>query len=141
MAYNIQQLPGRLILAYLSEPDGSIMLDLMRSVDKAMCLLDSAPEPCALVIDFRSVTMNLDDLLKVCSTLALGPHPVTHHPNVSETLFISADPSVRTAMAGLASPAFGEVRLAQFETLDEALAYCRDRLTRPDHALEAWSAN
>jgi len=125
MAYTIQQKPGSLILSFSHEPDGSVMVDLVRSLDKAMALLDNLPEPVHLIIDFRRASMDVDDLLKVSSTLALGPSPVTHHPRVAATLFVSADSSVRLATSGLASPAFGGVKLAQFDTLEEALSYAR----------------
>ena len=128
MAYSIQQKPGSLILSFISEPDGNVMVDLVRSLDKAISILDELPSPVYLIIDFRRITMNVDDLLKVSSTLALGPNPVAHHANVVATLFVSTDPSVRLATAGLASPAFGAVKLAQFDTLEEALAYVHDPL-------------
>lgn len=123
MAYSIQQRDGSLILTFMHEPEGSMMVDLVRCLDKAMLLLDIAPRPVYLVIDFRRASMNVDDLLKVASTLALGPQPVAHHPKVSAMLFVSTDSSIRLATAGLASPAFGGVKLAQFDTLDEALGY------------------
>jgi hypothetical protein len=128
MAYSIQQKPGSLILSFIHEPDGNVMVDLVRSLDKAISILDDLPRPVHLIVDFRQASMDVDDLLKVASTLALGPNPVAHHANVVATLFVSTDPSVRLATAGLASPAFGAVKLAQFETLEEALAYTQDPL-------------
>ena len=128
MAYSIQQQPGSLILSFMDEQDGSVMVDLVRSLDKAITILDELSQPVYLVIDFRRISMNVDDLLKVSSTLARGPNPVAHHANVVATLFVSTDPSVRLATSGLASPAFGAVKLAQFATLEDALAYVQDPL-------------
>lgn len=127
MAYSIETNPGSLMITFVQEPDSSVMVDMVRSLDKAICLLDELP-PCYLIIDYRRVSLDVDDHLKLSSMLALGPEPVTHHPKVLETLFVSADPAVRMATAGLANPAFGAVKLAQFETIEGALAYCHEKL-------------
>lgn len=134
MAYTLKQNPGSLVITLANEPDSTIMIDLMSSLDKAISLLDDTSEQVFLVIDLRRVTLNMDDHIRLSSTLALGPNPVVHHPRVIETLFVTADPATRMATAGLASPAFGEVRLSQFDSLAEALAYGAERLAGPVRA-------
>jgi hypothetical protein len=130
MAYSIKVNPGSLTITFSQEPDSNVMVDMVRSLDKAMSLLDDLPEPGYLIIDYRRVSLDVDDHLRLSSVLALGPNPVAHHPNVIEMLFVSADPAVRMATAGLANPAFGGVKLSQFQTIEEALDYCHERLGR-----------
>jgi hypothetical protein len=135
MAYSIRVSPRNLIVNLVQEPEDPVMLDMERSIDKARFLLDGLADPVYLVIDMHRVHMEVDDFIRVASSLALGTNPLSSHPNVIETVFVSAHPGIRVAVAGLTSAVFNRVRLAQVSTLEEALAYCERRVGAAGHAL------
>lgn len=89
--------------------------------------LDGAQEKVYYIVDMRAYSLSLDDMITGANLAARGQKPALHHPNVIETIFVSSASMLRLAAKGLGTATFGGARVIVFDTLDEALAYCREK--------------
>jgi len=67
--------------------------------------------------------LSLGDVMQGVQLAARGDASPLHHPNIIETLVITADPFILMAARTINSYVFGNVKLKTFTTLDEALSY------------------
>ncbi len=128
MTYRIEVKPDAPIIV-IRHDVGSHVVEYLADLGRDMLrLLDEQTEPVFVIADLSNVAMDLDDHMQASDVSARDEHAMMHHPNVRENIFVGADPLVRMAAKGLESATFGLTRMAHFDTLDEALAYCYHHL-------------
>jgi hypothetical protein len=91
-------------------------------------VLDSQPEPVFLVLDIRGLALSLDDATIAATAAARRQGALMHHPNVRESLIISRDGFVKLGASGLRTATFGNVKVRVFDTQEQAIEYCRERI-------------
>lgn len=130
MAYTLQKLPDLPVVLFTQQPGTDLVKDMETGLAAAAHLLDEQPGPTFLATDFTGFTMSLGDVLRAASLAAQGQSALLHHPMIRENIFVATDPMTKMAIDGLTAATFGRVRLRRFDTLEEALDYCR-RETAP----------
>lgn len=129
MPYSVRKLPDMPVILFESPPGESISGNFEAIAAEISRLLETQPEPVFLVIDIRNVTLALDDMLRGIDLATRGHRPVLLHPRIRENVFAAAAPMSIMALKALSSATFGQVKMAQFETVEQALDYCRARST------------
>lgn len=128
MSYTIEKLPGEAIIVYTqgaATPEEQGIVETLEDI--ARCL-DQQTERVFLVWNVGGMSIELDDLVQSASKAGRGSNAVLHHPKVRENVYVVSNRMVRLAIKGLESATFGRAKVVLFDTLDEALSYCRDQL-------------
>jgi len=125
VAYTLSKLPDEPILIYAQQSQGNPMQDMEPSLADLAALLDGQREQVFVIYDVRTVAVDVDDILLAADHAARGSRAVLHHAMIRENLFVAQAGMLRAALRGLSSATFGQVRLALFDTVEEALAHCR----------------
>lgn len=125
MPYTVEKLPDEPILVVNSSRGEDPYGEMAEAIDGINQTLDEQPEPIYLILDMRTMTLSLDEIMEAAMLSARGRNAMLHHRNIRESIFILTDPLVRMAVRGLDSATFGQLKARTFETLDQAVAYCR----------------
>lgn len=127
MPYSIEKLPDAPIVVVVHESK-QVMSEMADLMDEIRPILDAQPEPVFLVMDIRNLGIALDDLGAAANTAARGPAALLHHPNVRENLLVSTTGLVKLGALGLRTATFGNVNIRLFDTPEQALDYCREKI-------------
>jgi hypothetical protein len=104
------------------------ILEDMRGFDQPLTdLLDAQAERVFLIADLTGLAISLEDLTVGATVIGRSPAARLHHPNVRENLLVTHDGLIKLAAAGLRSATFGSARVRVFETVEQALDYCREQ--------------
>ncbi len=123
----IEKLPGEPILIHTLLEGWSVANDLHANIDQAMEHLDAADEPLYYIANFsRGLKLDLRDVILAANQVARGGNAMFHHPNLREFLAVTDSRLLDLATRGLDSEVFGNVPVAVFGALEEALAYARN---------------
>lgn len=128
MTYQHTVLPDEPIVVVSINPDYLIARDMGQSTSDGRALLDSFEERVFWIIDVSQVKVNVNDVINASNQGTRGDEPLWHHPNIRELILITQNKLVQMAASGLNSLPFGNLEVKVFGLLDEALAYCREKL-------------
>lgn len=119
-------LPDEPILIVTLDRTLDVQAEFQQVVAIVRALLDASPEPVFCITEV-SEEMRPDplDLTAGANVLARGEAPLFRHPMIRQLIVVTTDLLLRTAVRGFNSEVFGYLDIKLFETLDEALAYCR----------------
>lgn len=123
--FTTQKLPNEPIILSVMSEDYAISQNMSETDSVIVGLLDASPEKLFVISDISKVSFSFDDVIQGSSQGARGANPPWHHPKAWKTIFVTPSKMVRLAAAGLKTMAFGNLEVMVFDTLDEALAYCR----------------
>lgn len=101
-----------------------------RGIDAVQAMSDFLAKQKAaqfLIVDMRNLAFSFDSLMKNMNVVS-REHPIFGHPMLRETLIVTADPVITRAVKGLNSPAFGNLELKVFPTMDDATDYIDSQL-------------
>ena len=73
-------------------------------------------------------TISIEGIMEVAHSGAKDLASSHRHPMNRETILVSQETVVKLAVKGVASAAFGYMKIKLFETLDEALEYIKSNL-------------
>ncbi len=125
--YEIEKLPGEPILVCTLSETWSVADDMLATIDQAMEHLDAADEPLYYIHDVsRGLKLDLKDVILATNQVARGSNALFHHPNFKKYLVVTDLKLFELAAKGLDSEIFGNVPVAVFETLEEALEHARN---------------
>lgn len=126
MPTTIERLPGEPILIIHSTPaTGDIDQETGEALALIKSALDEQTEKVFVISDLREISMDLEQIIHATSMVARGRSPVTRHPNIRESISVLREGLIKMAIKGLDSATFGRVRVRIFDTIEEALDYCR----------------
>lgn len=128
MTYRHEIMPDEPILVAYIDSDYSVARDMAESDQKGWELLDTFDEPAFFIVDLTQLTLNVNDVIQGANQGSRGERPLWHHPNIREIIMISQSKLIRLAAPGMNTLAFGFVGIKVFDHLDEALAYCREKI-------------
>lgn len=136
--YHVELLPDEPILLLICTKEYSLVDDWPQVDQQCRALMDNTNEPLYLITDLTEASLSLDDLVlgtnagarghKIGTKGQAGEVPAFKHPNLQGLIFVSPKKLVKLAIKGMDSLMFGNIQAATFETLEEALAYTRDRI-------------
>ncbi len=95
--------------------------DFPEGVAEMRLIMDTHPRPLFIIDDIRAIALNVNDLINAANQGSRGQNPLWRHPNALGIYFISTDTKIRMAAKGMNSPAFGNLTVKVFPTLEEAL--------------------
>jgi hypothetical protein len=125
MSYLNQKLPGEPIIISTLHKDFDYATEAEPSAMENMALLNAATEPLYFIADMRAVHFDLGELIAGADLAAGGEQSMLRHPKIKEALFVVTDKIMEIAAEGLATEAFGNIKLKMFDNLKDALAYAR----------------
>jgi hypothetical protein len=137
MGFTVEKLPGEPIVIYTQISGGNASDEMKLSIAENVRVLDAQTEPVYLINDMRAHKLNLDQILQGASMVARGDNALLHHPMIRENIFVVTDPMMKTAITGLSSATFGQVKMIRFDTVEDALAYCREKIAANDSGMLA----
>jgi hypothetical protein len=136
--YHVELLSDEPILLLICTKEYSLVDDWPKVDQQCRALMDNANEPLYLITDLTEASLSLDDLVLGTNVGARGHNigtmdqagevPAFKHPNLQGLIFVTSKKLVKLALKGMDSLVFGNIQAAVFETLEEALAYTRDRI-------------
>lgn len=127
MLYTIEKLPEEPIIILVHEGQQDPQ-EIDEAADEIVPLLDAQPEPVFLVLDIRGLAIRLEDMPAAAAKATRGSGAPLHHPNIRENLIVSSSGLVRLGAQGLRSATFGNVNVRVFETPEQAIDYCREKI-------------
>jgi len=93
---------------------------------EANAVLDEQKEPVFYILDMSELhTISVNGVMEVANRGAKVFTSSHHHAMNRETIIVSQKNIIKLAVKGVASPAFGNMEIKLFETLDEALNYVK----------------
>jgi hypothetical protein len=90
--------------------------------------MSSLNQPAFLLIDFHLLQIGVEDVILGASRAARESGAVLKHPNFREFVVVRASTLIEVAARGLQSDMFGNVPVAIFPTLEEGLAYIKNKV-------------
>ena len=94
---------------------------------EANAVLDEQTTPVFYIIDMSQLqTISVEGIVEVAHTGANVFTSNHRHPMNRETILISKKSIVKLAVKGVASSAFGNMKIKLFETLEEAIEYIKN---------------
>jgi hypothetical protein len=127
MPFTIQT-PADVPVVTLIHSGGQVLQEMGQVSDALISILDAQTERVFLILDVRGLTLGIDELTRSASFASLRPDALLHHPNIRENLVISTSGLVRLTAQGLQTATFGYVRLKVFESMEDAIDYCREQI-------------
>lgn len=128
VTYRIDVLAEEPIMLAHLETKFSMERDLSTALDDTRAVLDSLDRPVFYILDLTDVKFGVNDVVSGANQGSRGEDPVWHHNNICGFVVVSRSQLVQMAARGLNSLPFGNIDAQVFETLDEALAYCRGQI-------------
>lgn len=131
MAYSVTKLLDAPVVVFKRDPGDNPMPDMLEVITAITQLLDQQLSPVFLIFDIRGMLLDLDDMLGAARISARGRSSCLHHHNIRENVYVTEQPLMKMGIKALASATYGCVRLSCFDTLEEAQAYCNQKLGLP----------
>ncbi len=128
MTYQIDVFTEEAIMLAHLDTKFSMERDLVTALDDTRVVLDSLDRPVFYILDLTDVKFGVNDVVSGANQGSRGEDPVWHHDNIRGFVVVSKSQLVQMAARGLNSLPFGNIDSQVFETLDEALAYCREQI-------------
>lgn len=126
MTFTIEKLPDAPVIIQTIRSDSTVA-EVPDSMSTMRDLLEAQSEPIFVIYDVTHMSFSLDDLMHGASDASRTEKPLLKHPLIRETLVVSSSDLIKLAARGMNSPIFGNIALRVFDTMEEALAYCRQQ--------------
>lgn len=125
MSFDIELFSDEPILLCTFNRDFSLGRELSALADQSNAALDAAPEPVYFISNTLAYSFNTSDLIAAANAATKGAKPPFFHPNARKVIWVTDSKVMGLAAKGFNSPAFGNIEIEVFPTLEEALDYCR----------------
>jgi hypothetical protein len=126
--YTLEKLPDEPILLSVMGEAYDVGRDAPAACQQLFDLLETMDVPVFLVVDARKLTADFGDVVAGLGTATRKGVAVLRHPNIQEIVLVTTSGLVSMGAKALGQLQYGGLRSSVFETLDEALAYARDRV-------------
>jgi hypothetical protein len=129
--YTLQRLDDLPALLLTFHREFEFQRDARRIVDELTALLEASPGPVFDITDAREMDLNFTDLVMGLQLVTRGvfsnDRPLLKHPNLREIVVVAAHRLTEAAGQALQQVHYGGHQVRIFRTLDEALAYVREK--------------
>jgi hypothetical protein len=126
MTIRVEKFPNEPIIYTDASGDYNLREDGKIVLETQLKLLDEQPEPVFHLINTVGSRLTLDDLM-VGLQMSNQQRSLLHHPNLREMVVIVNSPMLKLAGKGLNSPVFGRLKVAMFDTMEQARDYIRGK--------------
>jgi ethanolamine utilization protein EutA (predicted chaperonin) len=125
-SYQINKLRDEPIIVVTVDADFDFLVDFQEVLPEVMATLDAQSEPSYFISEIPGgLGMNYNQVIESMALVAQDENSLYHHPMVIEVLWATQDKFWQMVGEGLATDAYGNVKIKVFYTVDEALAYAR----------------
>lgn len=128
MSFKTEVLPDAPIIIHTHDAGTLTSEGVPEAMQELARLVGQQPQRIYLILDRSGVQMSMDDLIRIANSATRGPGAILHHPNVIESLIVVSNNFLKLGAMGMTSEAFGSARVRTFDHLDQALAYCHERI-------------
>jgi len=125
MSYTIQLLNEEGILLGRWNEDFSFQDEIRVYNDEMYSLLESLTAPVYFVHEFANPGLSMQDIMKGASIATREEKSTFQHPMIKQIIFVTTSKVMKVAAKGLNTMSFGNIEVAVFDTVDEALAFVR----------------
>jgi hypothetical protein len=130
----VEKLSGEpIVVVHAQKSDANVRQEMADAVKVINEALDSQTEKVFLIVNMTGITMALDDIIQGAGMSARGQRAMLHHPNVRESMYVVTDRMMKMAVKGLNSATFGQVKAQVFDTVEDAVSYCRGQIGEPGY--------
>jgi hypothetical protein len=126
MSFHTQVHPSEPTVIITLNPDYDLLNEINLSNRSVSEALDRMWYERAYLIHVFKLKISIDEIVAGANSVARGEQSVWHHPKLKQVILVTDDETLRFAAAGMASKPFGNLSIAVFATLDEAMAYVRE---------------
>jgi hypothetical protein len=105
----------------------NLAAELPKLMPRYISLLETAAEPVYWIVDARNSSLSVDEIILGASLVARGEHPLYHHRNIREVIYVTSNQIMKLAAEGMKGDAFGHVNIKLFDDLGQALDYVRQK--------------
>jgi hypothetical protein len=125
--YVLEKLPNEPIIISTMGPEYLVSRHMVLSDGEIAGILEASAESLFVIADISKVPFSYNDIVMGSAQGARGKAPLWHHPKIRKMIFISRLNLVKLAAKTLATKYFGNLNVKVFDTLEEALVYCRSQ--------------
>ncbi len=125
MSTKFKKLDNEPIVVVTLPKDYDLAAELPVQLPKYLQLLNAATEPVYWIVDARNSPLKGEEIALGASLVARGEHPLYHHPNIRQVIYVTSARIMKLAADGLKAEPFGHVNIKLFDDLDQALEYAR----------------
>ena len=125
--YVLEKLPNEPIIISTMGPGYLVSRHMTLSDGEIESILEASDESLFVIADISQVPFSYNDIVMGSAQGARGKKPLWHHPKIRKMIFISRLSIVKLAAKTLATKYFGNLNVKVFDTLEEALIYCRSQ--------------
>ncbi|MBN2304760.1 MAG: hypothetical protein JXQ72_09805 [Anaerolineae bacterium] len=125
--YTVQKLPDESIVIITTHEGYDPSQHVTEAAKAVNRVLDKVSGPVVFIQDLTSVKTDMDDIMVAADTTGRGDAAPFHHANIGEIITVTQDPILRRVFEGMQTDTYGNIKMVILDTLDEALAYARQR--------------
>lgn len=126
--FTITRLPSEPILLCQVAPYYSPNPNMEQLDTAVSAILDRADESLFCVSDLTNITFDDSDLLVTVARSTVEEQALWRHPKLRKLVLVTSLPIIHTALDAIQARTAGGRHVEVFETLDEALVYCRAQI-------------
>jgi hypothetical protein len=126
MPTEFKKLDNEPIVVVTLPKEYNLAAELPKLLPRYLSLLDASPEQLYWIVDARNSPLTMEEIVTGASLVARGEHPLYHHPNIRQVIYVTSNQIMRLAAEGMKNEVFGRVNIKLFDDLDEALTYTRE---------------
>jgi hypothetical protein len=101
----------------------NLAAELPKLMPKYISLLDAATEPVYWIVDARDSALKVEEIILGASLVARGEHPLYHHPNIRQVIYVTSNQIMKLAAEGMKGDSFGHVNIKLFDDLDQVMDF------------------
>jgi len=130
MSFTVKKHPTLPCLIVTVLPGFRLKRDMPESDRLTREILD-AEGPLFNVLDLSQARLALSDVIDGANMGSRSSEPIWKDPRIRQTLLVTTSRVIEMAAAGMNSPAFGNLNVGVFPTLDDALQFVREQPPTP----------
>jgi hypothetical protein len=115
----------RVVIATCND-EFEISREITLLIDAIIDLVETQANPVDLIMDIRSASIGIDDVIMAANHARKNERSVFKHPQISRVVCISTSKLVELGAKGINSPVFGNRMIFVAASIDEGLAALRE---------------
>jgi hypothetical protein len=127
MNYRLIKLPGEQIIIGKFAPEYTIEHDMKQSTADFFKMLDDCSGPIYYVMDISQLPLNFGQMVAAMAALTRGELAAFTHPKLLELCVVTHSSMIKLGASALAQVQYGKVNARVFGSVDEAVAYLREK--------------
>lgn len=126
--FSVAVLPGEPIILVTLDEDFNVGDHIHLADAETRDILSNTQETFFDIIDTTRWRVDFDQMLQAASAGARGEDPIWKHPQIRRVIFVTQNRMLVMAAHGLRTATFGNLEALVFNSLDEALTWCRAQM-------------